>query len=43
MTGIDDPYEPPARPELVFDEGTDAALAAAEIELHLQHRLAVTA
>jgi bifunctional enzyme CysN/CysC len=43
MTGIDDPYEPPAQPELVFDEGTDAALAAAEIELYLQHRLAVTA
>ena len=31
FTGIDDPYEPPGGPELVFDQRTDPLVAAKEI------------
>ena len=39
MTGIDDPYEPPATPELVFDQRTDPLVAAKEILEHTAARL----
>jgi adenylylsulfate kinase-like enzyme len=43
MTGIDDPYEPPDAPDLVFDQGTAASAAAARIDDWLRGRLERTA
>ena len=42
MTGVDDPYEPPVAPDLVFDQHTDPAAAAAAILRHTGARLVVT-
>jgi adenylylsulfate kinase len=37
FTGIDDPYEPPLKPELVLDAGTkDADTLADEVIAHLR-------
>ena len=40
MTGIDDPYEPPTAPDLVFDQRTDPLVAAKEILQYAAARLA---
>ncbi len=41
MTGIDDPYEPPSHPDLVFDQTTDPVVAADRIVHDIQELLAV--
>ena len=43
MTGIDDPYEPPERPELTFDQATRPAAAALEIDASVREHLGVPA